>query len=328
MQIVETNTHIKVAIVNYDKALSSSIMGMLDIFEIVNSFCLDTTCHKRFETKILHTNSSIENFNITVNFDSEPINTYENFDLIIIPPIIDRKHNFSDNRELVEWLQKMSYRGNIISSVCVGAYVLAQAGLLDNKNATCHWVIEQKIKQEYPLVKLDVDKLIVQDQNIVTAGGSSAYIHLCLYMIRKFFSVEVAYRCANLLGVDPGKTSQQHYKNLSILPTHNDADIQKIINCINNYFYRTITLETMSNKISVSQRTLIRKFKKTTGELPNHYLQKIRVQKAKELLISTRDSFEEITYFVGYSNPSTFRSLFKKMTGLNPGKYREFFMVL
>ena len=320
-------TYIKVAIVNYDKALVSSIMGMLDIFEIVNSFCLDLACKKRFETKILHTNSSVKNFNMTVNFDSQYINVDEDFDLIIIPPIIDREHNFDENAELVQWLQRMSLKGKTVSSVCVGAYILAQAGLLNNKNATSHWVIEQKMKHEYPLVKLDVNRLIVQDENIITAGGSSAYIHLCLYVTRKYFSVEVAYKCANLLGVDPGKTSQQHYKNLSILPTHSDVDIQKLVECIDRYFYKNITLKSMSSKISVSQRTLIRKFKKTTGELPNHYLQKIRIQKAKELLINTNDSFEEITYVVGYTNPSTFRSLFKKMTGLNPGKYREFFMV-
>jgi len=323
----EDLTVIKVAIVNYDKALASSIMGMLDIFAIVNTFCLDNTCKKRFETKIVHTECSVVNFNMNINFNSEKLNFKEDFDLIIVPPIIDVEFNFNDNKELIFWLQEMSYKGILISSVCVGAYILAQAGLLDYKKATSHWVIEQKLKQDYPLIKLDVDKLIVEDDNIITAGGASAYIHLCLYIVRKFISIDVAYICANFLGVDAGKSSQQHYKNLSNIATHNDKEIQSLIDWIKNNYTKTITLKDMSAKISTSQRTLIRKFKKATGELPNYYLQKLRVQKAKQLLISTNDSFEYITYLVGYTNTSTFRSLFKNMTGLNPGDYRKYFMV-
>jgi len=77
----------------------------------------------------------------------------------------------------------------------------------------------------------------------------------------------------------------------------------------------------------VSERTFIRYFKKSTGELPHKYLQKLRVEAAKRLLLNTQDSFEYITYSVGYSNPSTFRTLFKKLTGLNPNQYKKYFLL-
>lgn len=220
----------------------------------------------------------------------------------------------------------MYSKQSIISSVCVGAYVLAQSGLLDNKYATSHWVVESIIKQNFPKVKLDVNKLIVEDDNIITAGGASAYIYLCLYIVRKFISSKAAYTCANYLGVDAGKKSQQHYKDLAQIATNNDHDIEKLISWIKNNFSKSITLKDMSKRISVSERTLIRKFKKSTGDLPNNFIQKLRVQKAKELLVNSTDSFEHITYLVGYTNPSTFRQVFKKTTNLNPIEYKRLFL--
>jgi len=318
---------INVAIINYEHALASAIIGIVDILAIVNTFCLDDLCSHKFETKIIHTNSHIKNFNMVINFPSEPLNDNDNFDLIIVPPLIDLKHKFDTSEQLLDWLRLMHNKGNYISSACIGAYILAQAGLLNGKQATTHWVIEQKIKEDYPLIDLRIDQIIVEDNNIITAGGVTAYIDLCLYIVRKFISIEISYVCANYLGVDTGRTSQQHYKNLSNIATHNDKEIELLISWLRDNFFKSITLTDMSKKISTSKRTLIRKFKKATGELPNRYIQKLRVQKAKELLINTTDSFEHITYLVGYINTSSFRKLFKDMTGLNPSMYRKYFSV-
>jgi len=317
---------INVAIINYEHALASSIVGIMDIFSIVNNFCLvDEKC-PRFKIDILHTKKDISNFNIQINFKSKPITSKSTYNLIIVPPLIDLEHKFETDISLIHWLQKNYKKGTYMSSVCIGAYILAQAGILDDKYATSHWVIEKKLKQDFPKIKLEIDKLIVEDGNIITAGGVSAYIDLCLYVTRKFISKEVSYTCANYLGVDAGRVSQQHYKNLTMIPSEND-DIQKILQYLKTHFKEPITIKDMANYISVSERTFIRYFKKTTGELPNQYLQKLRVEEAKRLLLNTQDSFEYITYYVGYSNPSNFRNLFKKLTGLNPRQYREYFMV-
>lgn len=318
---------VRVAIINYEFALASAIIGIVDILGIVNEFCIKHSHCKRFETKIIHADKSVKNFYQTISFESEPLDENEDFDLIIVPPLIDVEHKFNTQQKLLDWLFLMYSKGNCIASVCIGAYVLAQANLLDGKHATSHWIIEQKFRADYPKVKLQIDRLVVEDENIITAGGVTAYIDLSLYIVRKFMNVEIAYMCANYLGVDAGRTSQQHYKNLSSVAAYNDKQIEKLIEWLKENFSKQITLKQMSKKISVSERTLMRKFKKATGELPHKFIQKLRVQKAKQLLIQTNDSFEYITYLVGYTNPSTFRKLFKEMTGLNPGMYREYFMV-
>lgn len=317
---------IKIAVINYEKVLTSSLVGMLDIFSIVNTFILGSEHEYAFETEILHTDKIITNFNISINLKSRPINYQDHYDLVIIPPIIDTEFQFDENTKLIEWLNYRYLQNSIICSVCVGAYVLAQSGLLNNRRATSHWLIESKIKHDFPKVNLDVHKLIIEDENIITAGGASAYIYLCLYIVRKFISSQAAYTCANYLGVDAGKKSQQHYKDLTQIATENDRDIELIVAWLKENLTEAITVNDMAKKISVSERTLIRKFKKSTGELPNNFLQKLRVQKAKELLINTCESFEQITYIVGYTSPSTFRKLFKEATDLSPIDYRKLFM--
>lgn len=317
---------INIAIINYEHALASSIIGMLDIFSIVNNFCLVNEECARFHVDILHTHQEIKNFNIQIGFNSKPLNDTINYNLIIIPPLIDLEHTFEIDPTLLKWLKQHDKKGTHIASVCIAAYVLAQAKLLDDKYATSHWVIEKKLKKDFPKVKLEVDKLIVEDGNIITAGGVSAYMDLCLYITRKFISKEVSYICANYLGVDAGRTSQQHYKNLTLIPSDN-SDIQTILQYLKQHFREPITLKDMAKFIHVSERTFIRHFKNATGELPNKYVQKLRVEESKRLLLNTKDSFENITYSVGYSNVSNFRSLFKRLTGLNPKQYREYFMV-
>jgi len=319
-------TTIKIAIINYEHALASSILGMLDIFSIVNHFCLVDNNDFLFHVDILHTHTNIHNFNIQINFNSKALLQEMDYDIIIIPPLIDLEHRFEKNDKLIQWLQRQHQNKTTITSVCVGAYILAQAGLLNNKQATTHWVIEKKLKKDFPKIKLMIDKLIVEDGNIITAGGVSAYIDLSLYITRKFISKEVSYICANYLGVDAGRTSQKHYKNLAILPSDNE-NIQKVLTYLKECFREPITIKDMAKCISVSQRTLLRYFKKATGESPNQYLQKLRVEESKRLLLCTHNSFEYITYCVGYSNTSSFRNLFKRLTGLTPGEYRDYFMI-
>jgi len=183
---------INIAIINYEHALASSIIGIMDIFSIVNNFCLvDEKC-PRFHIDVLQTQTDITNFNMQINFKSKPIISNTNYNLIIVPPLINLEHKFETDVSLIHWLQKNYKKGTYISSVCIGAYILAQAGILDNKYATSHWVIEKKLKQDFPKIKLKIDKLIVQDGNIITAGGISAYTDLCLYVTRKFISKEVS----------------------------------------------------------------------------------------------------------------------------------------
>jgi len=325
--ILNSHTPITVAIVNLPNALTSSLVGMQDVFHIANQFCIGSEEHRFFDIVFVHIDDAVQNFHSSVVFKSKRAERSQTFDIVIIPPIIDDSNGIDVPPLLSEWLHHMYAKGSYICSVCVGAYVLAKAQLLDNKKATTHWIVEEQMEKEFPLIKLDVDKIIIEDQNIITAGGVSAYIDLALYLIRKFISIETAYQCANYLVVDAGRTSQKHYKNLAGAYTGEETDLKDLLMWIDRNIHYPITLADLAKQLHVSERTLMRRFAKEIGVLPTRYLQNIRVQKAKELIINSNRSFEHITFDVGYEDISSFRRLFKKMTGLSPGEYRNIFMV-
>lgn len=312
---------------NLPNALTSSLVGIQDVFHIANQFCIDTEEQRFFDTAFVHIDDAVQNFHSSVVLKSQRAELSQTFDIVIIPPIIDESNGIDVPPKLSEWLHYMYEKGSYLCSVCVGAYVLARAQLLDNKKATTHWILEEKMEKEFPLIKLDVDKIIIEDQNIITAGGVSAYIDLSLYLIRKYFSIETAYQCANYLVVDAGRTSQKHYKNLAGAYTGAETDLKDLLIWIDRNIHYPIALADLAKQLHVSERTLMRRFAKEIGMLPTKYLQNLRVQKAKELIINSNRSFENITFDVGYEDISSFRRLFKKMTGLSPGEYRNIFMV-
>lgn len=324
---VNKMTPVKVAIVNLDHVLASSIIGIIDIFSITNTFCCCEGRSRYFEVTVIDVDQVAKNFNTTITFQSIQPDKNQIYDLIIIPPIINLDHNFNISKDLISWIQAMYQKGSYVCSVCIGAYILAGAGLLTGKKATTHWAVESRLRSEFPEVDLHIDKIIIEDENIITSGGVSTYVDLCLYIIRKFISIDAAYKCANYLVVDSGRTSQKPYKDLTIVASHNDIEINRLVGWISTNYTKKFSIKMMARKISLGERTFLRRFKKATGELPNTFIQKVRVQKAKEFLVNTNDSFESITEMVGYTNTASFRRLFKEMTGLNPGEYRHSFMV-
>lgn len=324
---INKTTSVKVAILNLENVLASSIVGIIDIFSITNTFCCCKGRSRYFEVTVIDVDKTAKNFNTAITFPSIQPDKSQTYDLIIVPPIIKLEHNFNISDDLISWIQAMHQKGSYICSVCIGAYILAGAGLLTGKKATTHWAVESKLRSEFPEVDLHIDKIIIEDNNIITSGGVSTYVDLCLYIIRKFISIDAAYKCANYLVVDSGRTSQKPYKDLTIVASHNDTDINRLVEWISTNYTQTFTIKKMARKISLGERTFLRRFKKATGELPNTFIQKVRVQKAKECLVNTNESFESITEMVGYTNTSSFRRLFKTMTGLNPGEYRHSFMV-
>ncbi len=315
---------LKVAIVNIDNALTSAIAGIGDIFAIANSFSSENFLFC-IETSIVSLGSDIQVYNPYFAISTIEADDNSAFDLIIIPPVVGTRHYANHNVYLLKWLNLMHNKGSIVCSVCAGAYILAQTGLLDHKSVTTHWSVESDFIKRFPNVKLNISKILIDESNIITAGGGTAYIDLSLYIIKKFISMEVAYSCAKYLLIDTGRVSQEYYKDLSVAVTSNDEEINRLLAWIKQNIDRPLNIKMMSDYLSVSEKTLTRKFKKATGELPKTFVQKIKIEHAKDLLINTTSSFEHITYLSGYNDTSSFRRLFKKMTSLSPGEYRKKF---
>lgn len=226
---------------------------------------------------------------------------------------------------MVEWLAQQHNKGSYIASMCTGAFVVAQAGLLDGKTATTHWVFSEQFERTFPKVKLKVERTVTDDGLIMCSGGSTSSSDLLLHLIRKFSSPQLAAECAKKLLVDISPRMQTPYSNTTFKKNHTDADILKIQIWLENNLSQNINMEVLVKEFALSMRNFIRRFKEATNHTPVQYLQNLRIEKAKHLLESSKQSFETITQQVGYEDGNSFRRLFKERVGLSPMAYRKRF---
>ena len=227
--------------------------------------------------------------------------------------------------KMVEWLQLQHQQGSYIASMCTGAFVTAQAGLLDGRCATTHWLFGEQFARSFPKVKLQIERTVTDDGQLLCSGGSTSGSDLLLHLVRKFSSPQLAAECAKKLLVDTSERSQTPYSSTTFKKNHTDAEILKIQIWLENRIGQSILMEQLADDFGLSMRNFIRRFKEATDQTPIEYLQNLRLEKAKFLLESSQQAFDQITLQVGYEDGNSFRRLFKQRVGLTPSEYRKKF---
>ncbi|GAA3590231.1 GlxA family transcriptional regulator [Marinobacter xestospongiae] len=226
------------------------------------------------------------------------------------------------------WLQDCHRRGALIASVCTGSFVLAEAGLLEGQVTTTHWRAAAQFRQRYPTLRLEEDHLLVDNGQVVCAGGASAYVDLCLYLVERLVSPAIALACSKLLVLDGRRREQTPYMGFFGRQSHQDEAVRKAQVWMDQHYAETIVIDEVAAQAGLGPRTFKRRFKDATGDTPLAYLQQLRVEAAKHLLESTRTQTAQIIWQVGYEDTSSFRRLFKRTVGCTMEQYRRRFSYL
>lgn len=225
----------------------------------------------------------------------------------------------------LEALQDVAAAGTRIASICVGAFSLAEAGLLDGRRATTHWRAAQAFRQKFPAVDLDPDVLYVDSGAILTSAGASAGLDLCLYMIQQDHGAAVAADASRLAVAPLHRGGGQAQFILRNQPTLQTASLEPVLHWIEHNAHRHITLEQLAEAAHMSVRTLNRRFHTETGQSPMTWLSGVRIRHAQELLETTDYGVERIARQTGFPSPSNFRALFQRTLGVSPSEYRRTF---
>ncbi|MFO7568846.1 MAG: DJ-1/PfpI family protein, partial [Smithellaceae bacterium] len=196
-------------------------------------------------------------------------------DLIIISSIADIDKTLAHNRTMIEWLRHQYRRGASIASVCTGAFLLAETGLLDSKSATTHWGFMDLFRERYPQIELKPEKLITDEGTLYCAGALSAGIDLSIYLVEKYCGHEVAIQCSKSLLHDMGRQSQAPYSVLHFQKKHPDDAVRAAQLWLENQYAQPVDMNALARAHAMSRRTFERRFKKATGDTPLFYLQKI-----------------------------------------------------
>ena len=247
------------------------------------------------------------------------------YDIVLVPVIFGDLEPVLADREMIQWLAHQRRNGACLASSCAGSFLLAEAGILNGRTATTHWNLADNFAKRYPEVKLKREKMLVDEGECITAGGVSAYLDLALYLTARFGSPELAALLSKILLIDPGRRSQAPYQTAFFHKNHADAAILNLQEWLEGQSDKSLCITDLASRAGLGERTLLRRFKKATGDSPLEYLQRLRIEKARNLLETTAESVEEITRKTGYSDTSSFRGLFKRYTGLSPSAYRKRF---
>jgi len=300
-----------------------SVAAILDVFETVNRFYIEEGQEPYFDISLLYFGEEPKPYS---DYKTEKAGK-DHFNLILIPAFKNDciSEALPMNRQWIPWLQKQYENGASLASFCTGAFLLAMTGLLDGKPATTHINAEKEFANAFPEVNIQADAVITEHSKIYTSGGATNSFHLMMRLIETFCNRKMAVKTAKIFSIDLDRKQQSYFGSFSPSEDHGD-DLVKLTQLeIKRNFKEASTIEEIITDVPASRRNLVRRFKLVTGITPIEYLQKIRIEAAKQLLEQSRQSVMEVMLESGYNDLKSFRALFKKNVGMTPTAYREKF---
>ena len=254
-------------------------------------------------------------------------------DVVIIPSVMVERGEWVQGRypSLVEWLLRVRKRGAQLCSTCSGVLLLAETGLLNEKEATIHWIYAPTFRRNFPRVRLRPEKALVatdEGHGFVMSGASSSWQDLALYVIAQRAGPTAAQSVAKFFAFQGHTDGLSPYIVFEPATDHDDATIRSAQEWLGRNFSVGNPIEQAVKQSGVAERTFKRRFKNATGLAPIDYVQRLRVEEAKRRLERTAASVDDIAWNVGYEDSAFFRRLFKRTTGITAGAYRRKFQVL
>lgn len=227
----------------------------------------------------------------------------------------------------IEWLRRVHARGALVATVCSGSLLVAEAGLLDGRSCACHWAYRDLFQFAYPRVRfLPGEILDVRHERdgLITAGGVTAWQDLAMHLIARFCGPEQAARTAKLYLLGSHEDGQLPFSAMTRRPA-DDAVIRQCLTWIADNYASRSPVTAMAEHSGLTGRTFARRFQSATGRRPIDYVHALRMEAARDLIETGRGALDDVGYTVGYEDPTFFRRLFKRTTGLTPAAYRRKF---
>lgn len=254
---------------------------------------------------------------------SEDLDEIRRADSIIVPGW--RNVRKRPPERLLSAIQDAHARGARLLSFCSGVFVLAAAGLLENRHATTHWRYVDVLAEMYPGIQIEPNKLYVDGGDILTAAGSAAAIDLSLHVVRNDHGAKVANTVARRLVVPPHREGGQAQFIESPMSEGSVDPISKLLDWLRVRLREQHTIDSMASRVQMSPRTLSRRFLAVTGTSPQRWLLRERVFLAQQLLETTNESIEIIGSDCGLGSAQLLRLHFRRLLGTSPSAYRVSF---
>ncbi|TDP01860.1 GlxA family transcriptional regulator [Marinomonas balearica] len=303
--------YISIAIIQYPGSLLSAVYGLEEMFEIANSLCSEQGLDVSFSTQLIK--------------ESDVTTQQRTYDLILLPPSTHDSYYLNPNNDFITWLKEQYSKGAICATACAAAFILAEAQLIKNTSITTHWRLESTFRQKYPHINLKVDAILINEGQIITAGGMMSWMDLGFEIVTQFTNVQTLRELGRYLVIDTSPREQRYYAKFIPPLNHGDEAVLALQHHIHAHFDQDLSIQSLMSLFHFTQRTLHRRFIKATGYNPSQYIQRYRVQKACQLLETTHLPFESIAFNLGYQDANALRKKFVEIMGLSPKEFKNRF---
>jgi transcriptional regulator GlxA family with amidase domain len=227
---------------------------------------------------------------------------------------------------LLAALRSAAARGAQLLSICSGAFLLAEAGLLDGRRAATHWQFADRLARRYPRVQVDRAVLYVEDGPVLSSAGAAAGIDACLHAVRREHGAATANALARRMVVPAHRSGgQAQFVEMPVPPAHGGYELSELIEWTQAHLDQPLTVEDLASRALMSPRTFARRFKAVTGTTPHRWLLDQRLRRAEELLESTDLPVDAVAARAGFGSADTLRHHFASRRGVGPSIHRHTF---
>ena len=316
----------RVHVLALDGVFDLGLSAVLDAFQTANELIeMSGIAVPRFEVTIVGVRKAVK----TSQGLSVPVHTIgpRTPDCVVVPAIgfkmpgpLEAALARADIGDAASVLRQWARRGATMSAACVGTFVMAESGLLDDQHATTTWWLAPLFRERYPKVLLDESNMIVKSGRFVTAGAALSHMDLALWLVRGI-SPQLASLTAKYLIVD-SRPSQSVYALTDHL-VHSDPIVQRFENWARTRLRDGFSLDDAAKAIGSSKRTLARRMQSVLGKSPLSYFQSLRVERAVHLLRTGNASVEEVAARVGYADGATLRTLLRRRLDMGIKEIRK-----
>jgi transcriptional regulator GlxA family with amidase domain len=315
---------LEIGLLLYPGAQLAAVYGLTDLFSVANRMAAERGAAKLPALRVTHWAQQEGLSGIQRVFDSRP-GSAGSPRIIILPPCLEARPEAHVIQPFAVWLGQCHQAGVTLGSVCAGAFLLAETSLLDGRTVTTHWGLAQALRERFPNVQVDADRMIVDDGDIITAGGLMAWTDLGLALVERLLGPTIASETARYLVIDLTRLSQRYFSSFVPRLDHGDEPVLRVQRWLQSQSASAVPVAAMAAQAGMGERTFLRRFRAATGLKPTEYCQQLRVGKARELLELTNRGIEQVAWAVGYQDPGAFRKVFQQLVGLSPGDYRRRF---
>ncbi|WP_286339479.1 helix-turn-helix domain-containing protein [Ferrimonas sp. YFM] len=228
---------------------------------------------------------------------------------------------------LIDKLKSAHQRGALLVGLCLGAFVIAETGLLDGQTATTHWAFVEQFSQRFPKVTFDSQPLFIEHPQLITSAGTAASLDCCLHVVRRFCGSDVTSQLARVLVTAPFRSGgQQQYIPSPIAPRPEQAtSVSKVVEQVEQELNQSHSIETMAKRCAMSRRTFTRQFKASYGCTFGEWLLTQRLKLSQQYLEKGERSIAQVAELAGFGSESVYRKHFKAAFDVSPSQWRATF---